>query len=184
MMWAHIADGQLDQAGGLPQLWWDGDRWWDFRDGQHDPTGQGWVEVAETPRPDDTDTHTHESTIELVDGIPTMVWNPRAWTTGEVTARAAQAVETQLATDTANDLALLDQAITDLQTLLGDNTVEGSIRQWRAAVTNTYTVASMRALADLLITDSRATRRIARQTLRLAKAMAGDYTSADVGPDE
>lgn len=183
-MWALVIDDRIVQAGVLPQLWWDGDRWWDFRPGQHDPAGTGWQEVEETPRPADTDTTTHESTIELVDGIPTMVWSPREWTTGERTVRAAQSVEAQLVTDTANDLAKLDQAIDELQVLLGDNTVEGSIRQWRASVTNQYSVASMRALADLLIANSRADRRVARQTLRLAKAMAGDYTSADVGPGE
>ena len=52
------------------------------------------------------------------------------------------------------------------------------------------TELGQRALADLIIDiaqraidDAQATRRIARQTLRLARAMVGDYTSADVGGD-
>lgn len=47
----------------------------------------GWVEVADTPRPDDTDTHTHDRSVELVKGVPTVVWVERAWTETEVEAR-------------------------------------------------------------------------------------------------
>lgn len=43
--------------------------------------------------------------------------------------------------------------------------------------------AQAKALADLLIADAQATRRIARQTLRLARAMVGDYSTADVGTE-
>ena len=59
----------------------------------------------------------------------------------------------------------------------------GSLRQWRGTVGNQYSAATLRALADLVITEAQATRRVARQTLRLAKQMAGDYTRADVGTD-
>lgn len=38
----------------------------------------------------------------------------------------------------------------------------------------------MRALADLLINQTQANRRVARQVLRLAKEMVGDYDDADV----
>ena len=96
---------------------------------------------------------------------------------------ARQAVAGQLVAGTTADLAKLNQAITDLALLLGDNTTTGSLRQWRSSVTNQYSAATLRALADLVITEARATRRVARQTLRLARQMAGDYSSADVGTD-
>ena len=58
----------------------------------------------------------------------------------------------------------------------------GSLRQWRGTVGNQYSAATLRALADLVTTEAQATRRVARQTLRLAR-QAGDYSSADVGTD-
>ena len=41
----------------------------------------------------------------------------------------------------------------------------------------------MRALADLLINQTQANRHVARQVLRLAKEMVGDYDDADVGAE-
>ena len=96
---------------------------------------------------------------------------------------ARRAVAGQLVTDTTADLTKLQQAITDLAVLLGDNTTAGSLRQWRSSVTNQYSAATLRALADLVITEAQVTRRVARQTLRLARQMAGDYSSANMGTD-
>ena len=126
----------------------------------------------------------------------------------QAAATAAQGVvQTTLAADTAADLAKLTAAITALATLLADDTTVGSIRNaigpagavagtgsLRAlkAQTNANVVlaASIKALIDRCIDlaqrqidDSQATRRIARQTLRLAKILVGDYTTADVGVD-
>ena len=99
--------------------------------------------------------------------------------------QAQQQVQAQLATNTTADLTKLQQAITNLATLLGDNTTMGSIRSWKAPITNndTLTGAQGKALADLLISEAQATRRIARQVLRLARSMVGDYSSSDVGSD-
>ena len=85
--------------------------------------------------------------------------------------------------DTAADLGKLELAISQMATLLGDNTTIGSIRSWRASLSNPPKTAELRSLADLLIDQTRANRRIARQTLRLARAMASNYTTADVGSD-
>lgn len=55
----------------------------------------GWHAVVDTPRPDDTPTTTHDRTIDLVGGVPTVVWTERALTAQEVAARdlvTAQAV--------------------------------------------------------------------------------------------
>ena len=94
-----------------------------------------------------------------------------------------------------------------LRRLLDPDTAAGSIRQiigpsgatagtgnLRAlkAQTNTVVVnaASIKGLIDQVINlaqrsidGDQATRRVARQTLRLAKAMVGDYSTADVGAD-
>lgn len=100
-MYAHIADGQVTQTRHQPpSVWQDSEGvWWDLRPGQHDPRDAGWVEVVETTRPDDTDTHTHDSTVELVDSVPTRAWTPRPWTADEIAWRA----ETDARLDDAED---------------------------------------------------------------------------------
>lgn len=111
----------------------------------------------------------------------------------------------QLHSDTTTDLSKIHDAIAALQVLLGDAATVGSIRSvigtpgepagtttlraWRAQNASAMTsVSGQRALVDLIIAlaqrtidDAAATRRVARQTLRLAKLAVGDVSSADVG---
>lgn len=87
-MFALVRDDTIAQVGALPRLYHDGTRWWDLRPGQHAPEDAGWYEVQETPRPADTNTHTYESSIELIDGTPTRVWAEREWTEPELLGRA------------------------------------------------------------------------------------------------
>lgn len=188
-------------------MWHDGVRWWDFRD--RDPVAAGapgWALVTEVPRPPDTATTSSYLTYQVVAGVPTQVWTVRAWTPGELSARAAEVVRTQMTADATADLAKLTQAIADLATLLGDETTAGSIKkiigptavagtdslraikaQTNAAIT---TAASINGLVKLLIDlaqatrdEAKATRRIGQQTLRLARSMVADYSTADVGAD-
>ena len=65
----------------------------------------GWHEVTETPRPADTATHTHDRTLTLAGGVPTVTWVQREWTAGEVAARQAAADD---AVRVAVDRAILD----------------------------------------------------------------------------
>lgn len=86
MTYAHITADTINALGNPPDLEWDGTRWWDLRD----PTirqARGWHEVTETPRPDPIDGGVHESTVELVDGLPVRVWTWRAWTAEEIAAQ-------------------------------------------------------------------------------------------------
>lgn len=120
-------------------------------------------------------------------------------------AEAARTVEATLAADTRADLAKIAASIEALRVLLDADTVVGSYRniigpsgaaagtgnlRAIAAQTNTNvtSAASIKALikavidlAQLDINAAQADRRIARQTLRLARDMVGDYSSADVG---
>ena len=126
-------------------------------------------------------------------------------------AAAAQAAlaasAAQLTTDATADEAKIVQAIADLLTLLGDDTTAGSIRAIMGPSNATAGTTSLRALrqqsntavvsaasikafigltidlAQRVIDDARATRKIARQTLRLARLATGDHSSADVGSD-
>lgn len=47
------------------------------------PAGDGWVEVAEAPRPDDTDEQTWDAGVALVGGMPVQAWTARPWTDAE-----------------------------------------------------------------------------------------------------
>ncbi len=122
-------------------------------------------------------------------------------------ARAAQAVADTLTADTLTDEAKIKQAIGKLATLLGDAATVGSIRAVMGEAgapagtgslralrvqsnTAVVTAASIKALIgltidalQLVIDETQATRRIARQTLRLARLQTGNYASADVGTD-
>ena len=123
-------------------------------------------------------------------------------------AQAALAATTaQLTTDTTADKAKIAQAIADLLTLLGDDTTAGSIRAIMGPSTATAGTTSLRALrqqsntavinaasikaligltidlAQRVIDDAQATRKVARQTLRLARLATGDHSSADIGAD-
>ena len=167
----------------------------------------GWLPVVESPRPADTATDTHEPTYTRNGATVIQTWTTRPWTADELAAQSQQAVAGTLTADTKTDLDKIAKAIADLATLLGDAATVGSVRAvmgtstdaagtgtLRAlrAQTNTdvVTAASIKALirlvidlAQRVIDTDQATRKIARQTLRLAKLTVGDLSSADVGAD-
>ena len=88
-MYARVVNNTIDTLGGLPngaRRLDDGawvtppkDAWT-----QSDLEACGWFEVQETLRPDDTDTMTHDRSVELVDGTPVVVWTPRDRTAEEL----------------------------------------------------------------------------------------------------
>ena len=114
-MYAHIANDQITTTRHtLPATWEHDGQLWDIRPGQHPPEAAGWHEDVEVARPADTDTHTHESTIELIDGVPTRVWTPRPWSDEEIASRAeAEARLTDLEARIANIEAKLWPAPAD-----------------------------------------------------------------------
>lgn len=67
----------------------------------------GWAEVVDTARPADTATTTHDRSVELVNGTPTVVW----------TERAKTADETQAETRQANDATIRSQVETHMSDL-------------------------------------------------------------------
>lgn len=192
-MYAKILDGEIVELGYPPRIERTPEQDWDLRD-PATREARGWFEVLETERPADTYSGTHISDIQMVDSIPTRVWIYREWTPDEHAARAviqAKTVRTPeeqqtldiLQKDVAADELVIKGAIEQLATLLGDNKTAGSIREWRSTVNNTYDAATIKALADVLIMQARQTRRIARQTLRLARLFTKDYSPVDVGTD-
>jgi hypothetical protein len=95
-MYAHITNNTIDTIGRLPKAADANGQWLTLTaDNAH---LAGWFEVVDAARPADTDTTTHDRSVELVDGTPTVVWTPRAWTTDEQTARTAKANGTTIRT--------------------------------------------------------------------------------------
>jgi hypothetical protein len=99
MSYARVIDDQIVSTAPPPDLLDPEDptaegRWWDLR--RHDMdlaaweaeiiAPHGWASIVETPRPPDTDTTTHDYSVELVDGAPTEVWTARPWTAEELSA--------------------------------------------------------------------------------------------------
>lgn len=171
-----------------------------------------WTRYTDDGRIEGDDA-TRTATVTTYDeaGVVTSTRPYTAAENADADQRAADATAAanaaQLEADTSGDLTNLRAAIDALALLLADEATVGSLRNimgpsgaaagttsLRAlrAQSNTAVIsaASIKALIDLdiaavqrQIDDAQATRRIARQTLRLAKAMVGDYSSADVGAE-
>lgn len=52
---------------------------------------RGWVEIVDTVRPVDTVAVTYDRTLELIEGVPTVVWVQRPKNSIEIAADVAQA---------------------------------------------------------------------------------------------
>ena len=121
MLYAHVTGGTVQQVGPLPRLWYDGIRWWDFRDDAHDPAALGWLPVTIEPRPDDTETTTWDrNEPAIVAGVPVIGWTERDKTLEELQADAEQSnAETIsnrfLDTDLPAMLDIIDQTNADLR---------------------------------------------------------------------
>ena len=91
-MHALIQNNQIIQVGPLPRIWFDGDRWHDFRDddGTYDAS-LGWLPITYEPRPDATATTVWErDEPALADGLPVVGWTERPKTEDEQAAEAEQ----------------------------------------------------------------------------------------------
>ena len=110
----------------------------------------GWLPVIDTPRPDDTATTTHDRSVELVAGVPTVVWTQRDKTPEELAAETRQANRTAI-----EDAART--AMANLQTIIGSADVTFS------NLTGAQT--AMRQIQAGLRTVARVERRLIRLAL-------------------
>ena len=107
-LYAHVNGTTVDTVSALPALYFDGTEWHDWRGDppwRTEPGDAGWFPITTTQRPADTDTTTHDESVQLVAGLPVQTWTPRPWTADELAARAEQA--------TAEAKAVEDRAILD-----------------------------------------------------------------------
>jgi len=149
-------------------------RWWDLR--QHDQDlatweaevigPHGWAPIVETPRPPDTDTTTHDYSVELVDGVVTEVWTARPWTPDELAAREGQANTTQMVAEQDESVDKLVLVVENLNAL--------------TALTN----AEINANPAAIIKDlARECKTIARVANREARMTSGRTESTDTGTE-
>jgi hypothetical protein len=103
-MYAHIIDGTIEAVQGRLPKGANLDGLWIEPVTDDNAAACGWHAVVDTARPDDTSTDTHDRSVELVDGTPTVVWTSREWTPDELAARAAQANDATLRARVADAL--------------------------------------------------------------------------------
>jgi hypothetical protein len=106
MTYAIVVDDTILSVGNRPKAWRNHTGLQYATDEQL--AALGILPVVEVERPADTDTHTFERSIELVAGVPTVVWTQRAWTGDELAARAAFTNETTIRAE-------VDQALDGLR---------------------------------------------------------------------
>jgi hypothetical protein len=116
MSYALVDDGTIEAEGALPQS------------ARRLDTGQwvmglrtapvelreatGWFEVVDVARPADTETDTYDRTLELVGGVPTVVWVQRPKTQAEIDAATAATNQASIVTNLNQDMVAV-QAILD-----------------------------------------------------------------------
>lgn len=129
----------------------------------------GWFPVVDTARPADTPTTTHDRSVELVNGAPTVTW----------TARDKTADELEVSTHADNRSAIdaaITQALTRLQQLIDAPAVD-------AVPAGTMTTAQLSTVARSMrdaVQQNRAGAQdvagILRKTIRLVR---GDFDGVD-----
>jgi hypothetical protein len=149
-------------------------RYWDLR--QHDADVEtwetetlaphGWAPIVTTPRPPDTDTTTHDYSLDVVDGDPVEVWTPRPWTAEELEQREASANTTQMIAEQDESVDKLVAVVEALNAL--------------TALTN----AEINANPAAIIKDlARECKTIARVANREARITSGRTESTDTGTE-
>ena len=71
----------------------------------------GWVEIVDTPRPATDPTGSHSRTVEVVDGVPTVVWTLTPYAQEQLDQQAAEAADAAERQQIKNALATLDNII-------------------------------------------------------------------------
>ena len=160
-------DTIVEGPGGLPDVWNDGARDWDLRPMDAAQLAElGWFEVIETERPPNTDLTTWDSTVEVVDGIPTVVWAERPWTSEELAADESQQNVSQM---TAESNEAVDKLVLVVENL-------NALTDMTNADINANPAAVIKDLA-------REVKTVARQANREARLTSGrtedTYTGAE-----
>jgi hypothetical protein len=150
-------------------------QWWDLRN--HDYTlltweveiigPHGWLPIVITDRPPNTDTITHDYSVELVDGVPTEVWTERPKTEDELLNEEKVANTTQLVSESEEAVDKLVLVVENLN-----------------LITN-MSNATINANPAAIIKDvARELKTVARQANREARMTSGKTEDTNTGSGE
>ena len=162
------ADVIVEGPGALPDVWNDGTRDWDLRP-MTDPelAALGWLPLVETPRPVDTADATHDYTVEVVAGQPTVVWRARSKTAEEKAADESSANTATMRTESGEAVDKLVLVVENLN-----------------AITD-LTNADINANPAAIIKDvAREVKTVARQANREARMTSGRTDDTYTGPPD
>lgn len=125
----------------------------------------GWYEMVDTARPADTDTTTHDRSVELIDGTPTVTWTERAKTTDEQDEETRQA-----------NRATIDQAITDALTELRNLVAAPAMPTVpEGTMTTAQLSTAMRTLRDQAQQNRAGAQKVAAILLKTIRLVRGDF---------
>jgi methyl coenzyme M reductase subunit C-like uncharacterized protein (methanogenesis marker protein 7) len=127
----------------------------------------GWMPVTSTPQPADTDTTTHDYSIQFIDGTPTQVWTERPWTADELAANLASANTERMVTESVE---AVDKLVLSVEAL---NAI--------TAMTNATINSNPAAVIKTLV---RETKTIARQLNREARLTSGRTETSFTGQSD
>lgn len=164
MSFALVKDGVI-QTEDFPRFWYDGIRLWDFRTNPPD-SSTGWIPVIDTDRPEDTYTTTYSRTLELIDGQPTVVWMSREKSAEELEMQVRAGNVASLRADAIEQINVLINSVTELNAIT--DLTNATIRNDPAPI-----------IKDL----TRICKTVARQTIRVARLVTDETTSADAGTE-
>jgi len=162
MTYALVQDGEIKQED-YPRYWFDGIRFWDFREEPPDPS-TGWLPVVETPHPGNTEFSTYSRKLELIDGVPTVVWVEFAKSPIELEQQIRDANTRLLREELQQQIMALILAVNDLN-----------------AITDLTNTAINQNPAQTIKVLARVCKTIARQTARIARIVTDDTLSTDTG---
>jgi len=167
-IWTHIVDGIIVDIGNRPLGADAGGQWLEPLTDANAHLA-GYFPVTETPRPADTDTTTHDRTVELVNGVPTVVWTPRAWTADEQTARQADTNRTTVD-------AAITAALAELQSIIDAPAVDTVPA---GTLTTAQLSQGLRVLRDAVQANRAGTKRLARTLRHVVRYTRGDFDGTD-----
>ena len=168
MQYALVQDDVIVSYGALPDVWNDGERDWDLRPMSDVELAElGWLPVTTVERPPDTETTTHDYTVELVAGTPTETWTERPKTPDETASAEASANVQQM---TAESGEAVDKLVLVVENL-------NAITDMTNADINANPAAVIKDLA-------REVKTVARQANREARLTSGSTDDTYTGPPD
>lgn len=172
-MFAYVVDGVIERTGDVPpsaRRLDNGDWVLGLARASVDKLAAvGWHEIVDVDRPDDTSTVTHDRSVELVDGVPTVVWTARDFTPGELSA--LQSKSNRYAVDAA-----IIAAVAEL-----DRIAAAAVLPTLPSGTLTTAQLSVvvRSIRDAVQDNRAGVQRVARTLKHTVRMVRGDFDGVD-----